>query len=289
MNAPLRPPHEAPNRTMGEILVDEGRLRLEDAERIVLLQNKKGMTFGEAAKKLKVLSEEDIQYALSRQFDHPYLMPGRSRLSRELVAAFTPVTPEVENLRAVRNQLMLRWFGDHNPENRAIAIVSTDSGDGRSWVAANLAIAFSQLGERTLLIDGDLRQPRQHELFGISNAVGLTTLLAGRSAEGSIQQIAELRDLSVLPAGTEAPNPQELLTRSSFGSFLADMRNKFDIILFDSPPTTGYADAQMLAVRAGAALVVAYDRRSRITRLERLADDLRESGTPIVGSLIRTN
>jgi receptor protein-tyrosine kinase len=289
MNAPFgRPPDDVRHRTIGSILIEEGRLRREDAERILRLQDKKGLTFGEAAKRLKVLSAEDIQYALARQFDHPYLMPGRSRLSKELVAAFSPVTPAAENLRTVRNQLMLRWFGD-NSSNRAIAVVSVDRGDGRSWVAANLAVVFSQLGERTLLIDGDLRQPRQHRLFGISNRIGLTTLLAGRSAEGSIQNISELRDLSVLPAGAEAPNPQELLTRSAFKAFLADMQSKFDIILFDTPAASDYADAQILAVRAGAALVIAYDRRSRIAQLERLADDMRESGAQIVGSLIRTN
>lgn len=286
MNAPLKTPDDFRNRTIGAILVEDGRLRPEDAERIVKLQVRKGLTFGAAAKKLGMLSEEDIQYALARQFDHPYLMPSRSQLSKELVAAFTPVTSAVENLRAVRNQLMLRWFGA-NPENRTIAIVSTDSGDGRSWVTANLAVAFSQLGERTLLIDGDLRRPRQHRLFGIDNKIGLTTLLAGRSAEGSIQHITELRNLSVLPAGTAAPNPQELITRSVFGSFLKDVKSRFDVILFDTPAASDCADAQMLAVRAGAALVIAYDRRSRVAQLERLADDMREGGVQIVGSLIR--
>ena len=286
MNAPLKTQHDERPRTIGAILVDAGRLRLEDVERILKLQDKKGGMFGETGKKLKVLSEEDIQYALARQFDHPYLMPERSRLSHELVAAFTPVTPAVENLRAIRNQLMLRWFGTGDG-NRPIAVVSPNKGDGRSWVAANLAVAFSQLGERTLLIDGDLRQPRQHRLFGLSNKVGLTTLLAGRSAEGSIQQIPELLELSVLPAGTEAPNPQELLTRLAFEKFLSDIRQKYSVILFDTPAASDYADAQILAVRAGAALVVACDRRSRIAQLERMADDMREAGAQIVGSLIR--
>jgi len=288
VNAPLKTQSDVHHRTIGAILVDAGRLRLEDTERILKLQEKKGVTFGEAGKRLKILSEEDIQYALARQFDHPYLMPERSRLSSELVAAFTPVTPAVENLRAIRNQLMLRWFGV-TTGNHPIAVVSPNRGDGRSWVAANLAVVFSQLGERTLLIDGDLRQPRQHLLFGLNNKVGLTTLLAGRSAEESIQQIPELRELSVLPAGAKAPNPQELLTRSAFEKFLADARRQYSIILFDTPAASDYADAQMLAVRAGAALVIAYDRRSRIAQLERMADDMREAGAQIVGSLIRTN
>jgi protein-tyrosine kinase len=286
MNAPLTVSSDAQHDTIGAILIDAGRLRPKDAERILKLQGKKGITFGEAAKRLRILSEEDIQYALARQFNYPYLMPERSRLSRELVAAFTPVTQAVENLRAIRNQLMLRWFGV-SPENRAIAVVSPDRGDGRSWVAANLAVMFSQLGERTLLIDGDLRQPRQHRLFGISNKTGLTTLLAGRSTEGTIQNITELPELSVLPAGTEAPNPQELLTRAAFETFLADMRSKYNIILFDTPAASEYADAQMVAVRAGAALVVAYDRRSRIAQLEQMTDDMREAGARIVGGLIR--
>ena len=288
MNAPLKSQSDAQHRTIGSILVDAGRLRLEDAERIVALQDKKGVSFGAAGKKLRLLSEEDIQYALARQFDQPYLMPDQSRLSNELVAAFAPITPAVENLRAIRNQLMLRWFGV-NTGNRPIAVVSPNRGDGRSWMAANLAVVFSQLGERTLLIDGDLRQPRQHELFALSNKVGLTTLLAGRSAEGSIQQISDLRGLSVLPAGTAAPNPQELITRAAFEIFLASMRRQYSVILFDTPAASEYDDAQMLAIRAGAALVVAYDRRSRIAQLERMARDIREAGAQIVGSVIRTS
>lgn len=288
MNAPLKAAEDFRSKTIGAILVEEGRLRPEDADRIAKLQDKKGLKFGEAAKKLHLLSDDDIQYALSRQFGHPYLMPGRSRLSKELVAAFTPVVPAVENLRAVRNQLMLRWFGA-KPENRAIAVVSTDIGDGRSWVAANLAVVFSQMGEQTLLIDGDLRQPRQHRLFGIDNRIGLTTLLAGRSAEGAIQGIPELPNLSVLSAGTAAPNPQELITRSTFAGFLNDVKSRFDIIIFDTPAASNCADAQMLAVRAGAALMIAYDRRSRIAQLARFADDMRQGGVHIVGSLIRAD
>ncbi len=285
MNAPFKMPDDAGGRGIGAILVDEGRLRPGDAERIARLQDSSGLSFGEAAKRLKVLSEEDIQYALARQFDHSCLMRERSRLSREVAAAFTPVTPEVENLLAVRNQLMLRWFGVNG--NRALAVVSTSRGDGRSWTAANLAVAFSQLGERTLLIDGDLRRPRQHALFGIDGGTGLTTLLAGRSAEGSIQNVPELRNLSVLPSGAAAPNPQELIARPAFGRLMEDIRARFDVILFDTPAASDYADAQMLAVRAGAALVVACDRRSRIAQLQGMAGDMRESGVHIVGSVIR--
>lgn len=285
MNAPLGMKPDLRNRPMGAILVEAGRLLPEDAERILHSQREQGLRFGEAARRLKLLSEDDIQYALARQFDYPYLMPGDSALSGELIAAYAPFSPVVENLRAARSQLVLRWFGTA-PHHRALAVVGARACEGRSWVAANLAVVFSQLGERTLLIDGDLRQPRQHRLFGIGNKYGLSTLLAGRNIEGLVQRIPDLRELSVLPAGAAAPNPQELLMRPLFEAFLADMRGKYDVIIIDTPAATDYADAQTLAVRAGAALVVARDRFSRVTQLRRMVDDMRDSGAQIVGSLI---
>ncbi|MFT3735045.1 MAG: chain length determinant protein tyrosine kinase EpsG [Rhodocyclaceae bacterium] len=285
MNAPLMQAIDSRNKPLGAILIDEGRLRSEDAERVLALQRKHGLRFGEAAKRLRLVTEEDIQYALSRQFDYPYLVAGKSRLSGELAAAYVPFNPVVESLRATRSQLMLRWFGAQVPRHM-LAIVSADRGEGRSWVAANLAVVFSQLGERTLLIDGDLRQPRQHQIFGVDNTLGLSALLAGRSAERVVQHIPELRELSVLPAGAPAPNPQELLTRQLCAALLAELSSQYDVILIDTPAAAEYADAQTLAVRAGGALVVARDTHSHVTRLQQMADDMQEAGAEIVGSLI---
>jgi protein-tyrosine kinase len=289
MNAPLgMNTIDYRSRPMGVILVDEGRLRVEDAERILHLQREQNLRFGEAAKRLKLITEEDIQYALARQFDYPYLVPGKSKLSGELAAAYAPFSPVVETLRAARSQLMLRWFGTHTA-HRMLAIVSADGGEGRSWVAANLAVVFSQLGERTLLIDGDLRQPRQHQLFGIDNMTGLSALLAGRKADKAIQRIPDLRELSVLPAGAPAPNPQELLTRPFFALLLEELADKYDVIIIDTPASSEYADAQALAVRAGGALLVARDRRSSLARLQRMTDDLQDAGAEIVGSLMTSH
>ncbi len=288
LNAPLILEDETRHKTIGAILVEAGRLRVEEVERILRLQARKGMTFGQAGQKLRILSEDDIQFALARQFDHPYLMPDRSRLNKELVGAFSSATTAVEDLGKIRNQLMLRWFSV-NGAGHPIAVVSPNRRDGRSWLAANLAISFAQLGERTLLIDGDLRRPRQHLLFGLGNKLGLTTLLARRRGEGNIQPISELTNLSVLTAGAEAPNPQELLTRPDFTIFLNQARKQYSVVLIDTPPASDYADAQMLAVRAGAALVIGYAKRSRVAQLERMAADMRDGGAEIVGSIFRTD
>ena len=110
---------------------------------------------------------------------------------------------------------MMRWF---NPETRhnALAIMSPGAGEGRSFIAANLAIVFSQLGERTLLVDADLRTPSQQDLFKLGNNGGLSGLMANRVGSDAITRVPPLPGLYVLPAGAVPPNPQELLGRPAF-------------------------------------------------------------------------
>ena len=171
-------------RTLGAILIDSGQLQPEDAERVLQYQKQHNLRFGEAAVRLGLISEADIQFALSRQFAYAYLRktPGEARpLSDELVAAYQPFSPRVEQLRAIRSQLMLRWF-DRAEERQVLTVVGAERGEGRSHLAANLAIVFSQLGERTLLVDADMREPRQHYLFHLENQIGLSTLCFARIA-----------------------------------------------------------------------------------------------------------
>ena len=180
MNAMTDTHHAASARSIGAILIDSGRLTPEAAARILEVQKAESLRFGDAAIMLGLLTEEDVQQALSQQYSFPYLQPGDDSASEEVVAAFHPFTPVVEQLRALRSQLSLRWFDAEPEKHKALAIVSPESGDGRSFVAANLAVVFSQLGARTLLVDADLRKPRQHELFHLPNKLGLSSVLAGR-------------------------------------------------------------------------------------------------------------
>ena len=129
---------------------------------------------------------------------------------------------------------MLRWF-DAETERKALAIVSPSHGEGRSFIAANLAIVFSQLGERTLLVDADLRTPCQHELFKLGNTPGLSGLLAGSSNHHAVLRVPSLPGLSVLPAGAVPPNPQELLGRPAFVEAVYTLSRDFDVIIIDTP------------------------------------------------------
>lgn len=273
------------NRTIGAILIDAGRLTADNAEHILRLQKMQGKRFGDAAIELGLLTEDDIRFALASQFDYPYLPAGDNSLSHELVAAYTPFSPVVEQLRALRSQLMLRWF-DAEAQRKALAIVSPGNGEGRSCIAANLAIVFSQLGERTLLIDADLRTPRQHELFRLGNNAGLSGLLAARPNAEAVVRIPLLLGLSVLPAGAVPPNPQELLGRPAFIETLHTLSRDFDVVIIDTPAASKFADAQTIAVRAGAALMLARKNLSSLPDVAQLARSLQQSGATLVGSVL---
>ena len=271
-------------RPIGVILVDWGRLSQESAQRILEFQKKAGLPFGEAGIAMGLLTEDDVRQVLSMQFGHVCL-PEDSGFAKDLVAAHQPDSEAVEQLRALRSQLMLRWF-ENDARQGAMAIVSPGTGEGRSYIAANLAVLFAQLGKRTLLIDADLRRPRQHRLFNLPSRVGLSTILSGRAGWEAVSEIKAISDLWVLPAGALPPNPQELLARAGFARLVAALRSSYEVILIDTPATNTCADAGTIAVRAGAALMLACRDRSSVPRLARLTDDLRQFGVTIVGAVL---
>jgi len=286
MNAMTENSNTGSGRSIGAILIDSGRLNTDAAERILKLQKEQGLRFGDAAIQLGLLTEADIQQALSRQYDYPYLIPGDANVSEEVVAAFKPFSPIVEQLRALRSQLMLRWF-DADIGHKTLAVVSAGRGEGRSFTAANLAVVFSQLGERTLLIDADLRNPRQHQLFHLQNKLGLSSLLAGRAelAEAVIR-IPGLIDLSVLPAGAIPPNPQELLGRSVFSALIATVAGQYDVVVVDTPAGAEIADSQTIATRTRGALVVARKDFSSAPAMRAFVSSLQHGGVAVVGSVL---
>jgi receptor protein-tyrosine kinase len=274
------------SRPIGTILMDSGLLTPECAEQVIKLQKAAKLRFGEAAVRLGLLTESDIQFALSKQFDYSYLpLAGDKPVSEELVAAYQPFSDEVEQLRALRSQLLLRWF-DKEAGRKCLVVVGTDRGEGRSFLAANLAIVFSQLGEHTLLIDADMRAPRQHELFKLENEIGLSSLLGGRSNGGTIVSVPAFANLAVLPAGPVPPNPLELLNRPTFERLLEDIRTGYDVVLIDTPGTASGADADMIASRVGAALVVARRNQTRVAALAGLVAALLAAGVTVVGSVL---
>jgi receptor protein-tyrosine kinase len=283
--SPERAEFDGSERSIGAILVDSGALTRQAVERILELQREKGGRFGDAGKALGLIEQRDIDFALSRQFDYPYLRRGESRVSEAVTAAYEPASPQVEALRALRSELMLHWFSE-DAAHKSVTVVSEARGDGRSYIAANLAVVLSQLGGRTLLIDADLRNPSQHALFGLENRIGLSAVLAGRAGAEAVQRVAELGSLSVLPSGVAPPNPQELLARPTFGVLLERLAAHVDFILIDTPPAAESADAQTVAARAGAALFVMRKNQSRLWRVQAIAESVARTRTAVLGAVL---
>ena len=269
---------------LGSILAEEGKIGAGDIERVLELQHIEGLRFGEAALRLGLIAADDLRSAVAKQYGLPHLLPGERSFSSELVVAYEPFHPRAEELRALRTQLLIRW-SNAGIRQRMLAIVSPGSGEGRSYVAANLAAVFSQLGERTLLIDADLRAPRQHRIFNVPDRIGLSAVLSGRADRGAVVPIPECGTLSLLPAGACPPNPQELLLRPAFATLLEELRAEFDVILFDTPPAKFYADAQSLAFRAGSVMVLARKDHTRFADTTSVIRELNDTGARIVGTV----
>jgi len=275
------------DRRIGSILAEEGKLGSGDIERVMALQHAEGLRFGDAALRLGLITGDDLNHAIAKQYDLPHLLPGHENIGSELVVAQEPFHPRAEEMRALRTQLLIRW-SKAGVNQRVLAIVSPGAGEGRSYVAANLAVVFSQLGQRTILIDADLRNPRQHRIFDVPDRVGLSSVLSGRADRSAVVSLPQFGTLSLLPAGACPPNPQELLLRPVLTNLLDELRNEFDVVLFDTPPASLYADAQSLAFRAGSAIVLARKDHTGIAATASTIRVLSDTGTSVVGTVFNS-
>jgi chain length determinant protein tyrosine kinase EpsG len=273
------------DRPIGRILLDMGKLKAKDIARIFSLHREKGLRFGEAARKLRLVSDADVEYALSVQFNYPYLKPGQGSLGKDLVVAHDPFDRQAEIVRDLRTQLLLHWI---NSERKVLAIVSPNAGDGRTFLAANLAVVFAQLGEKTLLVDADLRCPRQHRIFGLTGGSGLAHILGGRAGIDAAERVGYFENLTVLAAGAAPPNPLELLSRAELPTLLDEARKKFTAVVIDTPASARGSDAQVVSARADGVLLVARQHRTRLMDLERLRRTIAGINVQIVGTVLNT-
>src|SRR5512139_1077571 len=268
---------------IGKLLRDAGKLKPQDMERVLKLQQEQNLRFGEAALKLGLVNEADIRQALSQQFEYPYIPESEASLSPELTAATAPTSKEAEALRSVRSELLLRWFRDGR---KILAIGSARPDEGASYLAANLAVLFAQMSRKVLLIDANMRQPRQHEIFNLGNSMGLSDILAERVPSLQVHTVKRFHNLSVLTAGSPPPNPAELLARPSFGALLSGLETSYDIILLDTAPAQLSSDFQQIVAITGGMLLAARRNVSRLAPLAELKEKIILAGAQVVGAVV---
>jgi len=273
---------DAQGRSIGAIISETRNLSAEQVERILAHQRSHGVRFGEAAVALGYASTDDVLFALAQQFHYPYAAEEQRKASPELVTLNQPFSVQAEAFRATRSQIIMRVWSEPDAR-RALAVISPEPGDGKTFFAANLAVALAQLGGRTLLVDADMRGPRQHEVFNIENNAGLSGILSGRAESNVIQQISGVPSLFVMPVGPKPPNPVELVERPAFGLLLRELCSKFDHVVVDTPAGTYGADASVIAARCGAALLVARRDSSRVSLLQELVLSLSSGPVRLAG------
>ncbi len=176
------------------------------------------------------------------------------RMAARLITHFAPKSPISEAYRTFRTNI--QYARIDNPL-KAVLVTSPGPGEGKSTSVANLAITMAQMGSKVLLIDADLRRPVVHSIFKIERHVGLTNVLVGRIPIDDAVFQTEIDNLSIMPCGTLPPNPSELLGSEAMKKTLAELKDRYDMVLIDSPPVIAVTDAAVLgSILDGVILVV---------------------------------
>lgn len=204
-------------------------------------------------------------------------------LAKKPLVALDRGSAQSEPYRTIRTNLRFVDIDDHVT---SLVVTSSVPGEGKSTLAANLAIAYGQAGLRPCLVDGDLRRPRVSDLFGIDPSVGLTNVLAGQLslAEALVPWRRGL--LTILASGTLPPGPTEVLGSNAMGVLMDELRSEFDIVIIDAPPLLPVTDAAILTkLTSGAILVGKYGHVTR-QQVTQACDVLAQIGAAVLGNVL---
>jgi len=267
-------------------LVNQGKITQEKLADISRLQVERNISFKAAAFELGVLTQNDVADVLRLQQE---ILPAANDgvLSPDLAIAYDTTLKRAEVLRKLRYQLAVRWFAVQAPR-KALAVVSSGSGDGKSRLAAELAIVFAQAGERTLLVDADLRSPGQHKLFGVSNQVGLTSMRGDTALLASAMPVHAVENLFLVPSGPLPDASRSLLVLRRLEGMLKVASTDFDVIIIDTPALSQYVDAQTISLAAGGALFCVRRDEVHVDMLREHVDMLQSIGVNLVGTTFNT-
>jgi protein-tyrosine kinase len=282
-------------------LTPEGALRIDEAMRTI------GLEFGDAALRLGLLTPEDLAEAtqaakklppaatdgifegaihrMSLNRGLPVKYVGKVAPGPSIIMLRDPDNIYSEQIRALRTELLLLNSGSRS--GNSIVILSPCRGEGRTQLCAELSIAFSQLGKRTLLVDADLRRPRVHSLFESHNGFGLGQALASGGVP-ELLGVDILPHLSVLIAGSNIPNPLEVLTNGHFQRQISDWRKKYSMIIIDTPPITEFADGLAIASFAEQVLVVGRVGSTPHKNMKEMLRRMAGTQSRIVGAVINS-
>ncbi len=203
--------------------------------------------------------------------------------NNRLVMAHDPYDPRCEKIGSLRTELLLRR--ESNDRADIVAVLSPCAGEGRSLLAAELAIAFAQIGCPTLLVDADLRRPQQHLLFDTDNQQGLSQAIeSGETPQ--LHSVRNLPQMSVLTAGPVPGNPLELLSSRYFASMIEEWRESFEFVVIDTAPVIHFSDGLAVASLVGRVLALSRAQRTPYKDMQDMLRRLTATRSQIVGAVI---
>ena len=208
--------------------------------------------------------------------------------SKDLVITKNPKSLFAESIRSIRTNIA---FASLDKDVKIIMNTSPEAADGKSFITANLAIAYAQEGKKVLLIDADLRRGRQHEIFDVMNVTsgGYTNLMLNYKENVDFNKYifpTSDKNIDLLPTGPTPPNPVELLGSENNKRLLERLKKKYDLILMDSTPIIGLSDALILATLSDINLVTISVKKTRMENLERAKKLFEQANSKIDGVIL---
>ena len=208
-------------------------------------------------------------------------------MKKELIAHKDPKSPVSETFRTLRTNIQ---FMNSNKELKTLLITSTVPGEGKSWIASNLAVAFAQAGKKVVLIDADMRKGRLYNIFGVLPRPGLSNYLSGISEINQDRtnllnyiRETEVPNLYIMPAGNIPPNPSELLITSRMTELLEKLKQESDLIIIDATPSKLVTDAVILSRIVDSTIIVTAHNQTKKDDLDKVTKDIKNVGGNVIG------
>jgi non-specific protein-tyrosine kinase len=203
----------------------------------------------------------------------------------DLIALNDPRSPAAEAYRTLRTNLT--FFAALDRPIETMVVTSAGPDEGKSQVLANLAVTMAQGERRTILVDADLRQPGLHEIFGVANDRGLTTMILEEEALDAPPLLeVGVENLLLVPSGPLPPNPADVLGSSKMEQVIDVFKGRADVILFDAPPVAAVSDAAVLGTKVDGVLLVVSAGRTRREHAQRAKDLLERVHVRIIGAVL---
>lgn len=271
--------------TLENMMIKRKLITPEDLARIRAHARSTNVTFQKAAMELDLASRDAIEELVLSQFDYPTLDPKGSGYSGKLTLAFEPLSAYGKAIRRLRSNLLRKIPGGRDA---SIAVLGPARPEHVSSVAANLAIALSQLGQSALLVDSNLSNPVLADWFDQEAETGVVSALLNHMHPGEvISRLNGFQNLSLIPSGLVPPNPADAFNKHALTALNDHVRDHFDMRIYNTPPLSEITSAELVADVCGNAICVVEEGRSSYDQLNALVHTLRKQGTRVLGAILR--